>query len=83
MKTTTIEITPPKMESASISICGMAPLVLHKFSEKTRRMLEAKMEEGSRSKNKRARDPRDFDADCEAATYYAEGGWCSIPRIEL
>lgn len=77
-------ITEPKFSTASFLIEGTAPLVLHRFSEKTRRMLEQTMEAGGAKNTRgRIRDPRDFDADCEAATYYAAEGWCGIPAASF
>lgn len=72
-------IAPPKMESATVTIVGTSQLVVHRFSEKTRRMLEAQMMEGSRAKNKKTRDPRDFEDDYLRALYVAEEGWYGVP----
>jgi hypothetical protein len=79
-KTERLEIKPPRMERAAIKIIGTAPLVIHRFSEKSRKKMEASMEEGSqRAKNKKAREPRDFEADYQAAMYQSDDGWHGFP----
>lgn len=74
-----LRISEPKMETAIITICGFAPLVIHRFGQKQRAIMEAKMKLGDQAKKNRSRAPRDFDEDYENAKYISEEGWCGIP----
>ena len=75
----TVVISPPKFEQAAIRIRGTTPFMQHKFSQKARAQIEATQRAGSVSKKGRKREPRDFEADCEAAKHISSEGWCGIP----
>lgn len=73
-----IEITPPKFQILAIRVEGSAPLMLHKFSEKMRKQIEAKQTATDVTKQKRA--PKDYVAEFNAARYRARSGkWDGIP----
>jgi len=74
-----IEIKAPNLKVSSWKIRGDAPFVQHKFSEKTRRMMREKQEAGSTAKKGQKREPKDFQAICEGATYRGPKGECGIP----
>lgn len=78
-KTTPIkmEIRPPNFQSVSIRLEGTSPLMTHKFSEKMRRMMEDKQTNPDQTKAKR--EPKDYEAEYEAARYVAKAGWDGVP----
>lgn len=83
---TALVIPEAKMMTASIGIVGFAPLVLNRFGEKQRRMMEeAHKEGGSSQKRGRAkiREPRDFDDDYNNAQYLTTEGVCGIPAASF
>src|SRR5688572_19293771 len=73
-----VTIKAPNIQTLEIQIQGTAPYVQHKFSEKARKEMLAKQTD-STQKSKRKRDPRDIDAEFEAAIHYSEDGWVGIP----
>ncbi len=78
--TASITIAPPNFITAQFKIRGTSPLVMHKFSEKTKEELRAKHEGGSASKNTgKKRTPKDFKALSEAAKHVSKEGWVGIP----
>lgn len=71
-------IARPKLVTVAIGIVGTAPYVQHKFSGKIRqKMLEAQM--STKATSRKAKTPRDPDADYEGALHRMEGGKCGIP----
>lgn len=78
-ETRTAVITPPNLQTAVFTITGDSPYVQHKFSEKARKAIMETQKAGSQSKSKRKREPRDFDAEYEAAMHVSEDGWVGIP----
>lgn len=72
--TETIEIKPPNFKTIEVGIIGTAPLVLNKFSHKAKEMMKAKQEAGSQAKKKKEREPKDFQANYEAAKYVSRDG---------
>lgn len=77
--TETIEIKPPNFKTIEVGIIGTAPLVVNKFSHKAREMMKAKQEAGSQAKKKKEREPKDFQANYEAAKYVSKDGWLGMP----
>lgn len=74
-QTTTVSIKPPNFGLASFRITGLAPLVIHRFSHKTKLEMKAKMEAGKSSGNKKNREAKSTDDTYEAARYrFADGG---------
>lgn len=64
-----VSIKAPNFQTAEFNIVGTSPYVQLRFSEKAKRIMRDKMTEGQRNKFGKAREPRDFVADYEAATY--------------
>lgn len=81
MKTTeeVIRVTAPNIQTAVFKIRGTAPYVQARFTEKAKREMMRKMEEGQRGRSKRERQPRDFDADFRNAMHISADGWIGIP----
>lgn len=74
-KTETILIRPPNFQHAEFRIKGVAPLVIHRFSAKTKNEMKAKMEAGKASASKKNREPRSTDDLYREARYIAKAGW--------
>lgn len=72
----TIAIPPPNFQRASFHIRGTAPLVVHRFSVKTKQQIREKMGAGKTQGSKRpAREPVDFNQQYEDARYRHKDGW--------
>jgi len=74
-----VTIPPPNMKAALIAIVGTAPYVQHKFSAKARAQMEETQRAGPRSRSRKVRQARDFEADWLAAQHVSEAGWHGIP----
>ena len=73
---TNITIRPPNYQSINLTIEGRSPLILHKFSEKSRRQIEEK--QTSATKTKATRAPKDYFAEFNAARYTSSAGWDGV-----
>lgn len=73
-----IAISPPNFEVGEFQIEGTAPYVQHKFSEKSRKQMLADQQKLGGTKGKK-REPRDLQAEYEAAIHYGENGEYGIP----
>lgn len=76
-KATKIEITPPNFEIVPVRIEGSAPLLISKFSEKSKRQMEDAQTSENKVKGKRA--PKDYAAEFNAARYISAEGWDGLP----
>ena len=74
-----LTIAPPNIKTARFAIVGTAPYVQHAFSQKARGIMHATQEAGSTSRGKKVRQPRDFQADYQAAMHKTAEGWYGIP----
>lgn len=74
-----ITITPPRFETASVTIRGTTPLVIHRFSQKVRDSIQATQEAGSTARKGKTRVPRDFEENYQNARYISKQGWDGIP----
>jgi len=73
--TKTVAIKPPNFGTAVFGIRGTAPLVIHRFSAKTKEQMKQKMEEGKSASSKRVREPKSTDDTFMEARYIAKDGW--------
>jgi hypothetical protein len=71
----TVSIPAPKMQTAKFSIVGNAPLVIHRFSVKTKNEMLHKMEAGSTGKSKKVREALDKEQKFNDARYISPEGW--------
>lgn len=71
----TVTIRPPKFDVAEFTIHGVAPLVIHRFSQKTKQEMELKMTTGKAASSKKSREPRAVEDLYEEARYRAPEGW--------
>lgn len=68
-----VQISPPKLKIVELLAEGTAPLVIENFAKKGELM--AAMQEGGGAKNKKKRDKREFEKDCEEAKHISTEGW--------
>jgi hypothetical protein len=78
-KEVAVNIKPPKFGDTTVTIVGMAPLVINAFSQKAREQMKAKHVAGSVSRKGQKREPKDFDALYKAAMHVSRDGWLGIP----
>jgi hypothetical protein len=71
-------IPPPNIKGVSIRIRGTSPLVINKMSARVRKGLQEGQEEGSTTKSRKKRTPKDFKLLYEEAKHIADEGWCGI-----
>lgn len=76
---TTVVIQAPKFQMAVFEIEGTSPYVQHKFSKKAREKMRADQEAGQAGKNRRKRDPKDFQECYEQAMHISDDDWHGIP----
>lgn len=72
-----ITIRPPNFKIVKLRVEGTTPLMMHKFSEKMRKKIEEA--QTSKNKTKRAREPKDYEAEFNGARYISGKGWDGIP----
>lgn len=72
---TVVSIKPPNFGLATFRINGVAPLVIHRFSSKTKEQMKQKMETGKAAGNKKNREAKATDDLYQEARYISEEGW--------
>jgi hypothetical protein len=77
--TEAIHIAPPNIKTGEVYIKGTAPLVVHKFSDKAKRMIREKQAAGSTANTKKRREAKDFDEVFNGARHISFDGWDGIP----
>lgn len=68
-------IKPPKFEILEFPIIGTAPLVIHRFSAKTKRQMKEKMETGKAASSKKNREAKLTEDLFAEARYCSPEGW--------
>lgn len=76
MKTKSVEVKEFSINEVQIPIVGISPLIVHKFSQKSRIQIEEK--QAGKAQNKK-HDIRDPQADFEGAKHIASDGWEGFP----
>jgi hypothetical protein len=71
----TVSIKAPNLQVATFEIVGTAPLVIHRFSAKTKQQMLAKMEVGKAAASKKNREAKDSDETFNDARYVSRDGW--------
>jgi hypothetical protein len=71
----TVAIRAPNMKTAVFRIIGTAPLVVHRFSAKTKAQMKQKMETGKAASSKKNRDAKATDDLFQEARYVSREGW--------
>ena len=71
----TVTISAPKIKTATFEIVGIAPLVIHRFSAKTKNEMKLKMETGKAASSKKKREAKDTDDIYQESRYISKDGW--------
>jgi pullulanase/glycogen debranching enzyme len=71
----TVSIKAPNFQRAEFTIKGNAPLVIHRFSAKTKNQMLLKMETGKAAGSKKERTAKDSDQSYQEARYISKAGW--------
>lgn len=74
-KEAVVSIKPPNFQYAEFAIRGVAPLVIHRFSAKTKAQMKDKMETGKAAASKKNREARSTDDLFSEARYRNKDGW--------
>lgn len=74
-----VSIAPPKFETASVTIVGDAPLVIHAFSQKQQNMIRETQEAGQQARKGKVREAKDFEAAYHNARHISVDGWDGFP----
>jgi hypothetical protein len=74
-ETKSVAIPAPKFGRAEFLIEGTAPLVIHRFSAKTKEQMKTKMETGKAAGSKKNREAKATDDLYEESRYVAAAGW--------
>lgn len=70
-----LTIPAPNFQTAEFHIIGTAPLVVHRFSAKTKNEMKQKMETGKASSSKKDRSAKSTDDTYQEARYISKDGW--------
>jgi len=70
-----VTIKAPNFQIAIFEIKGVAPLVIHRFSAKTKNEMKQKMETGKASSSKRSREAKLTDDTYFESRYISKEGW--------
>lgn len=72
----TVTIKPPNFQIAAFNVRGAGvPLVIHRFSAKTKAQMKQKMETGKAASSKKNREAKDTDDLFNEARYVSPDGW--------
>lgn len=74
-----IHIAPPNILTGEVWLRGCSPLVVHKFSTKTKAAIRAKQEAGSLANKGKKKEAKDFHAAFMEARHLSLEGWDGIP----
>ena len=74
-----VTIAAPNFKTAVYKIVGTTPLVMNKFSQKSREEMRNKQAEGGQSAKKKTRTAKDFKACYEGAFHKNSEGWIGMP----
>lgn len=70
-----VAIAAPRFRTAVFEIRGTAPLVIHRFSAKTKNQMKLKMETGKASSSKKNREAKQTDDLFQESRYISKQGW--------
>ena len=73
-----VTIKPPNFGRAEFELKGIAPLVIHRFSAKTKNEMKLKMETGKAASSKKNREPKSTDDTYNESRYVSKDGWDGI-----
>lgn len=75
MAETRVTIQPPNIQTIKFHVIGTAPLVVHRFSHKTKQAMIEKMESGSTARKGQKRAALDLEESYNEARYVSKDGW--------
>lgn len=75
VETKSVSIPAPKFGEAEFLIEGRAPLVIHRFSAKTKEQMKQKMETGKAASSRKNREAKATDDLYKEARYISKEGW--------
>jgi hypothetical protein len=78
-----VQIKRANLKVAVFEIVGDAPLVVHRFSVKTKNEMRLKMEAGKTAASKKNREPKDLDDAYNEARYVSKEGWDGFPASAI
>ena len=78
-----IIITKPNFQTAVINIVSTAPFVWNKFSARSQQAMTEKQEAGQQAKNRRKREPKEFDKIWRETVHFSEDGWHGFPAASI
>ncbi len=70
-----VQIQPPSFKVATFEIHGITPLVIHRFSHKTKEEMKQKMETGKAAGSRKNREAKATDDLYAEAFYQSKQGW--------
>lgn len=78
MSNQTVVIKPPNFGRAEFVLKGIAPLVIHRFSAKTKNQMKEKMETGKAAASKKNREAKATDDLFNESRYVSKQGWDGV-----
>ena len=72
-----VKLKPINRRLVTVRLIGVSPLIMHKWSEKAKRQIREKQQEGKKTRNRELRDPEQETKD---ATYWCDDK-CTIPGV--
>jgi len=75
METKNLVIKAPAFQVAEFEIIGTSPLVIHRFSAKTKQEMKQKMETGKAASSKKNREAKNTDDTFQESRYISKEGW--------
>lgn len=70
-----VQIAAPDIREAVFEVVGTAPLVIHRFSAKTKEQMKQKMETGKSASSKKTREAKATDDLFQESRYTSKDGW--------
>lgn len=75
MSTANVTLKPPRISTAVFKITGVSPLVIHRFSAKTKLEMKQKMETGKAASSRKNREAKATDDLYKESKYVSPAGW--------
>jgi len=72
---TSVQIKAPDLRTVIFHVRGVSPLVIHRFSVKTKEQMARKMEEGKSAGSKKNREAKNSDDTFFESRYISKEGW--------
>lgn len=73
-----VTIKAPSFQTVCFECIGVAPLVIHRFSAKTKEQMKQKMETGKAASSRKNREAKSTDDLFQEARYYSADGWDGV-----